>query len=62
MTAHTTNISQHYVAKMELTKSFLETSKTHYYEIEIFDKDGNKLTEITLFAGDENEKIEIVFK
>ena len=31
-------------------------------DIEIFDKDGNKLSEITLFAGDSNEKIEIVLK
>ena len=62
MSRQSTSISQHYVAKMEVSKRFLETSETHLIDIEVFDKDGNKLTEITLFARDANEKIEIVLK
>ena len=62
MSRQTTSISQHHVAKIEVSKRFLETSETHLIDIEVFDKDGNTLTDITLFAGDSNEKIEIVIK
>lgn len=64
MSRQTTSISQHHVAKIEVSKRFLETSETHLIDIEVFDKDGNALTDITLFGclGDSNEKIEIVIK
>jgi hypothetical protein len=62
MSRQTTSINQHWVSKIEVTKSFLESTETHCCDIEIFDKDGNKLSEITLFGGDANEKIEIVLK